>query len=209
MERSFPGETSGSEEPVAGGFQPTDGQGAHEAPETSQDEGGQAAAENAKQAAQGAAERVQGMAREQVDQRSTEAGERVSSVASDLRGVGDQLRSQQNEGGAKIAEQAAERAERAGSYLTEANADRILADAEDFGRRQPWLVLAGGVALGVAAARFLKASSADRYSRRTSETSGSTGQPRQLTGSSPAAAGGVPVAQPTASPAPAEAPIVG
>jgi hypothetical protein len=34
---------------------------------------------------------------------------------------------------------------------------------EDFGRRQPWAVIAGGLALGFAASRFLKASSSRRY----------------------------------------------
>ena len=32
-----------------------------------------------------------------------------------------------------------------------------------FGRRQPWAVIAGGLALGFAASRFLKASSSRRY----------------------------------------------
>ena len=38
----------------------------------------------------------------------------------------------------------------------------ILRDVEDFGRRQPWVVAAAGLALGVAAARFVKASSRRR-----------------------------------------------
>lgn len=121
------------------------------------------AADQAREQASQLSGRVQDTARTQVDQRSTEAGEKVSSVASDLRTVGDSLREQGNEGGAKVAEQVAERAERAGSYLTEANSDRILGDVEDLARRQPWLALAGGIALGVVAARFLKASSSQRY----------------------------------------------
>jgi hypothetical protein len=207
MERSFP-ETSGSEESVTGGFQPTAGQATQKTEGDSQEQGSQPTAENAKQAAQGAAERVQSVAREQVDQRSTEAGERVSSLAGDLRSVGEQLRSQENEAAAKAADQVAERAERAGSYLADSDADKILSDVEDFGRRQPWVVLAGGVALGIAAARFLKASSADRYSRRTSELSEASSpvvaQPRQI-GTATGSTG----ERPTASPAPAGAPVVG
>jgi hypothetical protein len=38
-----------------------------------------------------------------------------------------------------------------------------LADVEAFARRQRWLVAAGGLALGFAASRFLKASSSRRY----------------------------------------------
>jgi hypothetical protein len=50
-----------------------------------------------------------------------------------------------------------------GSYLTESNADRLLSDVEDFGRRQPMAVVGIGVAVGFAASRFLKASSRKRY----------------------------------------------
>lgn len=121
------------------------------------------AADQAREQASQLTGRVQETARTQVDERSTQAGEKVSSVAGDLRTVGDSLREQGNEGGAKVAEQVAERAERAGSYLTDADADRILGDVEDLARRQPWLALAGGIALGVVAARFLKASSSQRY----------------------------------------------
>lgn len=106
--------------------------------------------------------------RSQVDQRSTDAGHRVGGIASDARAVSQSLREQGKHQPAKLAEQAADRAERLGSYLKESDADRILGDVEDFGRRQPWAVIAGGVALGLVASRFLKASSIDRYEKRTS-----------------------------------------
>jgi gas vesicle protein len=109
---------------------------------------------------------AKGRAREQVDRRSTEAGERVTSTAGDLRSVGEQLRKQGQEKPAKLAEQAADRAERVGGYLQESDADRILGDVEDFARRQPWAVVAGGIALGLVASRLLKASSSDRYQKR-------------------------------------------
>jgi len=101
--------------------------------------------------------------REQIDERSTRAGQQVSTHAQDLRSVGDQLRLQGKEQPAKIADQAADRLERAGRWLSESDADRIISDVEDFARRNPWAVMAGGLALGVAASRMLKASSADRY----------------------------------------------
>jgi hypothetical protein len=105
--------------------------------------------------------------REQVDQRSTQAGEQVNQHASDLRDVAGQLREQGKEGPAKIADQAADRVERAGSWLKESDADRILSDVEDFARSKPWAVAAGGLALGFAASRVLKASSSRRYEERT------------------------------------------
>ena len=107
-------------------------------------------------------------AREQVDQRSTQAGEQVHQHASDLRDVASQLREQGKEGPAKIADQVAERAERAGSYMKESDADRILSDVEDFARSNPWAVAAGGLALGFVASRLLKASSSQRYEQRGS-----------------------------------------
>lgn len=116
--------------------------------------------------AQEAGAKAQNMLREQVDQRSTQAGERVSGTAGDLRSVGEELRKQGKDTPAKLADQAAERTEHFGSYLSESDADRLLSDLEEFGRRRPWAVLAGGVVVGIAAARFLKASSQSRYQGR-------------------------------------------
>jgi hypothetical protein len=110
-----------------------------------------------------AAEQAKGQVRTQVDQRSTQAGEQVSSTASDIRSVAEQLRQQGKDQPAKLAEQAADRAERLGSYLTESDAERILHDVEDLARRQPWAVVAGGLFVGFAASRLLKASSTQRY----------------------------------------------
>jgi hypothetical protein len=101
--------------------------------------------------------------REQVDQRSTQAGERVSSAARDARSVGEELRRQGKDQPARLADQAADRTERLGSYLQESDADRILRDVEELGRKQPWALVAGGLALGFVASRFLKASSQRRY----------------------------------------------
>lgn len=125
------------------------------------------AKEKAQEAAGQAKQKAGSQLRSQVDQRSTDAGHRVGGLASDVRAVGESLREQGKDQPAKLAEQAADRAERLGSYLKESDADRILGDVEDFGRRQPWAVIAGGVAVGLVASRFLKASSIDRYEKRT------------------------------------------
>jgi hypothetical protein len=132
-------------------------------PSTAQD---RSTTERAKDQAQQAAGQAKSTLRSQVDQRSTDAGQKVGGFASDIRTVGDQLREQGKDQPAKLADQAADRAERLGSYLSESDADRILGDVEDFGRRQPWAVIAGGVALGLVASRFLKASSSRRYEQR-------------------------------------------
>lgn len=124
-----------------------------------------AAKEQAKDTAQEAAEQARQGLRGQVEERSTQAGEQVRTHAGDIRSVAEQLRGQGKDGPARIAEQAADRAERLGGYLTESDADRILEDIEDYARRNPMVVALGGLALGFAASRFLKASSAERASR--------------------------------------------
>jgi ElaB/YqjD/DUF883 family membrane-anchored ribosome-binding protein len=149
------------------------------------------AKEKVQETAQQAAGQARGQVRTQVDQRSTEAGQKVTTFADDVRSVGQQLREQGKDQPAKLADQAADRAERLSSYLTTSNADRILQDIEDFGRRQPWAVIAGGAALGLIASRFLKASSSSRYEQRRAQLPART---------TPAA----PPAQPTYQPAPYE-----
>jgi hypothetical protein len=129
----------------------------------------------AQEKAQQAAGQAKSRARDEIDRRSTEAGEQVSTTASDLRSVSEQLREQGKDQPAKIADQAAEKVEQLGGYLKDADADRILGDVEDYARRQPWAVVAGGVVLGIAAARFLKASSSQRYQQRSALGSGSSG----------------------------------
>jgi hypothetical protein len=120
--------------------------------------------EQAKEKAQETAQQAKRSVRDQVDQRSTEAGERVGSMSRDIRSVADELRNQGKDQPARLAEQAAQRAESLGDYLQRSDGDTILRDVEDFGRRQPWAVIAGGVVLGFAASRFLKASSSRRAS---------------------------------------------
>jgi hypothetical protein len=121
----------------------------------------------AQEKAQQAAGQVQGKLREQLDQRSSQAAVQINEQATDLRSVGESLREQGKDGPAKAADRLAQYAEKVGGYLHEKDSDALLADAEDFGRRQPWAVAAGGLALGFAASRFLKASSRQRYQGRT------------------------------------------
>jgi hypothetical protein len=147
--------------------------------------------------AQEAVGKAGGTLREQLDQRSTQAGEKVSGTAQDLRSVGEELRSQGKETPAKIAEKAAERTEQVGSYLRDSDGERLLEDIEDLGRRQPLAVLAGGLAVGLVAARFLKASSENRYRSRVA----AEGPPRELaetpvTSRDPVPAAGAPAAVP-------------
>lgn len=127
----------------------------------------QTAVARAREGAGSAAETAKSRARQQLDQRSTQAGERIAGTAADARSVSEELRKQGKEGPAKAADKAAEQAERLGAYLRDKDADALLADVEDFGRQRPWAVAAIGFALGLAAARALKASSSNRYAQRS------------------------------------------
>jgi hypothetical protein len=136
-----------------------------QAREKAQDVGAQA-----KEKAQEAGAQARDRVRSEVDRRSTEAGDQAGSAAQALRQASNQLRQDGNEPVARGMEQVAQRVESAGSWLRDSDGDQILREVEDFGRRNPLAVIAGGLALGFAASRLLKASSRNRYeaSRQTS-----------------------------------------
>jgi hypothetical protein len=117
----------------------------------------------AKEQAQQAGAQARSRVRDEVDRRSTEAGQRAGSTAQVLREASGRLREEGNEPVAKGLEQVADRIERAGGWLRDSDGDSILRDVEDFGRRNAAAVMAGGLALGFAASRLLKASSRRRY----------------------------------------------
>lgn len=123
-------------------------------------------ATDVRERAQEATSKATDKVRAQVDQRSTDIAEKVASAATDIRSVGDHLREQGKDPPAELADRAAQQVERAGTWLRKSDSDRILHDVEDFGRRKPWAFAVGGLAMGMVAARFLKASSTKRYQRR-------------------------------------------
>ena len=102
----------------------------------------------------------------QLDQRTTDAGSQARSMAESLRKSTEQMRSDGNSGAASVAEQAASQIERLGSYLEQRSGDDVIRDAESLARRRPWLIAGLGLAGGLAAARFVKASSERRYASR-------------------------------------------
>jgi hypothetical protein len=134
----------------------------------------------AKERVQDAKQQARGRLREQADQRSTQAGQQLSSAADDVRSVASELRTQGKETPARYAEQAADKAQQVGQRLQDASGDELLRDVEDFARRNPWAVAAGGLVLGLAASRMLKASSGERYRASISNGSGSGAQSRSL-----------------------------
>jgi hypothetical protein len=145
----------------------------------------QQAGEQVKEKAQQAGEQAKGRVSNEVDRRSTEVGEQATSVADAMRQASQQLREQGKDQAAKPMEQAAQRVESAGQWLRDADGDQILGDVEDFGRRNPLAVAAGGLAIGFALSRLLKASSRDRYrsagTRPTGDGNGRAGLPQRTT----------------------------
>jgi hypothetical protein len=94
---------------------------------------------------------------EQVDRRSSELGEKVASAAGAVRDVGKQLREQDRPGVAKLTEGVADRVEGIGGYLASRSPDQLVSDIKDLATREP-LVFAGVCfALGMFAARVVKA----------------------------------------------------
>lgn len=99
----------------------------------------------------------------QLDERTTNVGAQARSFSGAIRRSSDDLRRDGNDAAASAAEQVAARMERLGSYLEEKNGEELLRDVEEFARNRPWLVAGAAALVGVAASRFLKASSERRY----------------------------------------------
>ncbi|MCW3013754.1 MAG: hypothetical protein JWO02_846 [Solirubrobacterales bacterium] len=146
-------------EPATTGMHAPDEHAVTEQAQEKVKEGAQTARDQAQHATQQARER----ARDQVDQRTTQAGDRLKDTAGNARSMAEHLRSEGKDRPAKMVEQAAERTDALGGYLHEADADRLLHDMEDFARRNPWAVMAGGLVVGFAASRVVSASSAARH----------------------------------------------
>jgi len=94
----------------------------------------------AQNSAQHAAGQAQAKLREQLNQRSSQAATKITEQASDMRSVGEALRDQGKDGPARAADRIAGYAESIGGYLRDKDSDHLLADMEDFGRRQPWAI---------------------------------------------------------------------
>ena len=112
-----------------------------------------------------AVEQGRGAVQRQVGQRSAQLGDQIGAASHTIRQVAEQARIDGNDQQARLADEAAKRAERVSTYLGDVDPDRLMADAEDFARRQPWLVAGVGLIAGFALARSLKASSGRRSQR--------------------------------------------
>ena len=109
----------------------------------------------------------------QIEARSSESGRRIRTTAQTVRTVADQLRNDPNTAmAADLAERGADVIDRVGTYVEQTPLDRMLADAERFSRRQPWIVATAGLVAGIMASRLLKSTAARRdFSDSRGETS--------------------------------------
>jgi hypothetical protein len=114
-------------------------------------------ADQVKQSASDVTEQAKQTATSQIAVRKDQAAQGLSAVSSSMRQMGDNLRqNDQTSGYAQYVDQAAEQVDRFSGYLQHHDARDIMADAEDWARRNPALVLGGAFALGLLASRFLK-----------------------------------------------------
>jgi hypothetical protein len=88
----------------------------------------------------------------------TQAGDTLHQVAQAIKEAGNGIRPDQAQL-ADFADTAAEQVERSASYLREHDATQVLNAATDFARRQPAVVVGGGLLIGVVVGRFLRTAS--------------------------------------------------
>jgi hypothetical protein len=121
-------------------------------------EQGSAAVEEIKTVAQSAAREAQEAGRDFVHEQKENLAQRVHKYAEAVRAASERLRNEEGNLLADPAEKAAEQLEGMSSYLREKEPGDVLDDLESFTRRRPEVVFGGLFVVGLAAARFFKAS---------------------------------------------------
>jgi ElaB/YqjD/DUF883 family membrane-anchored ribosome-binding protein len=121
--------------------------------------------ETAQQASQKGAEYL----RQQTEARAGQVSSELQSVADALRRSGHALHADGKEASGAAVDNVTQTIERLSRYLGQTGGDQMLRDLESFGRKKPWGLIGVGLGLGVAASRFLKASSSNRYQSVTAQ----------------------------------------
>ena len=118
--------------------------------------------QHAKQAGGEIVNQVQQQAGTQIERGKETAAEQLSQVVNAVRQFGQTLSGEANGPIARYAaeygDKAANSLERFSNYIREQDARRLLNDVQNFGRRQPALLLGGAFLLGLAGARLIKSS---------------------------------------------------
>jgi hypothetical protein len=137
-------------------------QGGATGSQQNQGSGGQDLLQQAKQTTNEVVSQVQQQANSQINRQKETAASELSTVVNAVRRFGETLN---NEGQGPIArfaaqygDKAAEGLDRVARYLREQDPKRLLNDVQNFGRRQPALMIGGAFLLGFAGARIIKSS---------------------------------------------------
>jgi hypothetical protein len=129
--------------------------------------------QQAKHATGEIANQVQQRAGEQVDRQKETAANELLQVVNAVRQLGQTLSGEANgpiaRYAAEYSDKAANSLERLTNYIREQDPKRLLNDVQNFGRRQPALLLGGAFFLGFAGARLVKSSmeAASQHSMNT------------------------------------------
>ena len=111
--------------------------------------------ERLQEAAGNVADQATRTAERQASRAMDQAGDTLDRVAAAVRQTAQQLQSEQPQI-AGFADTAAQRIQDGATYLREHEARQVFRDADRFARRQPAIVIAGGLALGLAIGRVLR-----------------------------------------------------
>ena len=118
--------------------------------------------QHAKETTSNVVDQVQQQAGSRIDRGKDEAASQLEKVAGAVRqlgqGLGDQQQGPLVQYAAEYGKKAADGLERLTNYLRENDTRALVSEIENFGRRQPALLLGGAFLLGLAGARFLKSS---------------------------------------------------
>ena len=122
-----------------------------------QEQGG-AAVEEIKTVAQSATRQAQEAGRNFIDEQKENLAQKVDQYAEAIRAASEKLRSEEGNVLAGPAQNAVDQLERMSGYLREKQPADFLDDLESYARRRPEVVFGGLFVVGLAAARFFKAS---------------------------------------------------
>jgi ElaB/YqjD/DUF883 family membrane-anchored ribosome-binding protein len=121
------------------------------------------AQEKVQRTAEHASHTVARYAKEQTESRGKQAAQELQTLADALRRSSHTLHADGTSTTANGVESVIGRIEGLGRYLQTTDGDKLVRDVESFGRQKPWGMIGVGLGIGVAASRFLKASSTRRF----------------------------------------------
>jgi ElaB/YqjD/DUF883 family membrane-anchored ribosome-binding protein len=152
------------------------------------------------EAASGLIDQAGSTAEAQASRTMTQAGDTLQQIARAIREAGKGIRDEQPQV-AGFADTAADQVERSATYLRNHDATEVLNAASDFARRQPAVVVGGGLLVGLALGRFLRTASesaADEFGSGMTSGYGRYGSTTYQTRyETPALSAGTAVSRPT------------